>query len=91
MADEKRELLLRDILTEEGERGRNALEVGNLNVQDESLRDGRQPNPIPPVLSYCASSILMTVANKYIVSLPNYNLNFLLLAVQVCIATCSAI
>ena len=43
-----------------------------------------QNNPILPVISYCASSILMTVANKYILSFPDYNLNFLLLAVQVC-------
>lgn len=42
-----------------------------------------QNNPILPVISYCASSILMTVANKYILSFPDYNLNFLLLAVQV--------
>ncbi|RVX71008.1 GDP-mannose transporter [Exophiala mesophila] len=41
-----------------------------------------QNNPILPVISYCASSILMTVANKYILSFPEYNLNFLLLAVQ---------
>lgn len=44
-----------------------------------------QNNPILPVLSYCASSILMTVANKYILSFPDYNLNFFLLAVQVSI------
>ncbi|KAF2673522.1 Golgi GDP-mannose transporter [Microthyrium microscopicum] len=44
--------------------------------------------PIFPVLSYCAASILMTVANKYIVSFPDYNLTFFLLAVQaiVCVA-----
>jgi GDP-mannose transporter len=42
-----------------------------------------QNNPILPVISYCGSSILMTVANKYILSFPDYNLNFLLLAVQV--------
>ncbi|KIX96900.1 GDP-mannose transporter [Fonsecaea multimorphosa CBS 102226] len=41
-----------------------------------------QNNPILPVVSYCASSILMTVANKYILSFPDYNLNFFLLAVQ---------
>lgn len=46
-----------------------------------------QNNPILPVISYCASSILMTVANKYILSFPDYNLNFLLLAVQVCLPT----
>ena len=43
-----------------------------------------QNNPILPVISYCGSSILMTVANKYILSFPDYNLNFFLLAVQVC-------
>jgi GDP-mannose transporter len=42
-----------------------------------------QNNPILPVISYCGSSILMTVANKYILSFPEYNLNFFLLAVQV--------
>ncbi|KIX10094.1 GDP-mannose transporter [Rhinocladiella mackenziei CBS 650.93] len=41
-----------------------------------------QNNPILPVISYCASSILMTVANKFILSFPDYNLNFFLLAVQ---------
>jgi GDP-mannose transporter len=42
-----------------------------------------QNNPILPVVSYCASSIMMTVANKYILAFPNFNLNFFLLAVQV--------
>jgi len=35
------------------------------------------------VLSYCVSSILMTTTNKYVLSGLDYNLNFLLLAVQV--------
>ncbi len=48
-----------------------------------------QNNPILPVISYCASSILMTVTNKYILSFPDYNLNFFLLAVQVCSAPSS--
>ena len=39
-------------------------------------------NPIFPVLSYCASSILMTVTNKYVLS-GSFNLNFFLLCVQV--------
>lgn len=43
----------------------------------------RKESPLPPVLSYCASSIMMTVANKYILSFPAFNLNFFLLAVQV--------
>ncbi|KAJ4556511.1 GDP-mannose transporter into the lumen of the Golgi [Exophiala dermatitidis] len=55
-----------------------------------------QNNPILPVICYCGSSILMTVANKYILSFPDYNLNFLLLAVQstVCvlaISTCKSL
>jgi hypothetical protein len=39
----------------------------------------------PPIsiLAYCGSSILMTVTNKYVLS-SNFNLNFFLLAVQVC-------
>lgn len=34
------------------------------------------------ILCYCASSILMTVTNKYVLSGYNFNLNFFLLAVQ---------
>lgn len=40
-------------------------------------------NPIFPVLSYCGSSILMTVTNKYVLSGFGFNLNFFLLCVQV--------
>ena len=40
-------------------------------------------NPVVPVLAYCGSSILMTVTNKYILSGRDWNLNFLLLCVQV--------
>ncbi|ODV64631.1 putative Golgi apparatus GDP-mannose tramsporter [Hyphopichia burtonii NRRL Y-1933] len=41
------------------------------------------------IFSYCASSILMTVTNKYVLSGYNFNLNCFLLAVQsiVCIVT----
>jgi GDP-mannose transporter len=39
-------------------------------------------NPIFPVLSYCGSSIMMTVMNKYVLS-GDFNLNFFLLCVQV--------
>ena len=42
-------------------------------------------NPIIPVLSYCGSSILMTVTNKFVLSGSGYNLNFFLLCVQVSI------
>lgn len=40
-------------------------------------------NPILPVLAYCGSSIMMTVMNKYVLSGTDFNLNFLLLCVQV--------
>lgn len=40
-------------------------------------------NPIVPILAYCASSILMTVLNKYVLSGLDFNLNFFLLCVQV--------
>lgn len=45
-------------------------------------------NPIFPVLSYCASSILMTVTNKFVLSGTGFNLNFFLLAVQVSRRSC---
>ena len=40
-------------------------------------------NPIIPVLSYCVSSIAMTVTNKFVLSGTGFNLNFFLLCVQV--------
>lgn len=40
-------------------------------------------NPVVPVLSYCASSIMMTVTNKFVLSGTGFNLNFFLLCVQV--------
>lgn len=40
-------------------------------------------NPTISILAYCCSSILMMVANKYVVSGTHFNLNFFLLAVQV--------
>ena len=40
-------------------------------------------NPMVSILCYCGSSILMTVANKYVVSGTNFNLNFFLLFIQV--------
>lgn len=39
-------------------------------------------NPVFPLLSYCLSSILMTVTNKFVLSGLGFNLNFFLLAVQ---------
>ncbi|ODV91604.1 hypothetical protein CANCADRAFT_63099 [Tortispora caseinolytica NRRL Y-17796] len=46
-----------------------------------------QNRTVLPVISYCASSILMTLANKYVVSGYSFNMNFLLLAVQSIVCT----
>lgn len=51
--------------------------------QSPESQVSRKESAIPPALSYCASSIMMTVANKYILSYPEFNLNFFLLAIQV--------
>jgi GDP-mannose transporter len=40
-------------------------------------------NPVLSIFAYCASSILMTVSNKYCVSGTGWNLSFFLLAIQV--------
>ncbi|WOO81478.1 GDP-mannose transporter 1 [Vanrija pseudolonga] len=37
---------------------------------------------ILPILNYCAASIMMTVVNKYVVSGANFDMTFLLLAIQ---------
>ncbi|KAF2638999.1 GDP-mannose transporter [Massarina eburnea CBS 473.64] len=49
-------------------------------------------NPTVSIFAYCASSILMTVTNKYVLSGVDFNLNFFLLAVQaiVCVVAISA-
>lgn len=57
-------------------------------VQLQMLPETNPPRtldrPIFPILAYCGSSILMTLTNKYVLSGHNFNLNFFLLAVQVC-------
>ena len=35
------------------------------------------------IISYCVSSILMTLTNKYVLSGYDFNMNFMLLAIQV--------
>ena len=73
------------------------VEMSNLdqgNKEFEAAPPPPQPRPAPvsnisnspalPVLAYCGSSIMMTVMNKYVLSGLDFNLNFLLLMVQVC-------
>lgn len=40
-------------------------------------------SPLISILAYCASSISMTIVNKYVVSGEGWNLNFFYLTVQV--------
>ncbi|CCM00390.1 uncharacterized protein FIBRA_02420 [Fibroporia radiculosa] len=37
---------------------------------------------VPPIVCYCIASILMTVINKFVVSGPEFSMNFLLLGIQ---------
>lgn len=48
-----------------------------------STQSSLSGHPALPILSYCGSSILMTVTNKYVLSGLDFNLNFLLLCIQV--------
>ncbi len=73
----------------------HTVEMGSFNRGEPRSLDPPQPakkpqisvnSPSLPVLSYCASSILMTVTNKFVLSGTGFNLNFFLLLVQVCMA-----
>ncbi|KAF9245318.1 hypothetical protein BU15DRAFT_85642 [Melanogaster broomeanus] len=48
---------------------------------------------VPPVISYCIASILMTVVNKFVVSGRQFNMTFLLLSLQsvVCVVCVMAV
>ena len=88
MSDEKK----RDFAIELGDKqsnghydNRSRSRTPAMQQQSASMRTVVD-NPLISILTYCGSSILMTVANKYVVSGTNFNLNFFLLAVQVCIA-----
>ncbi|POV99050.1 hypothetical protein PSHT_13700 [Puccinia striiformis] len=56
--------------------------IGNLHVGPGSKIDRISSNPVLPVFSYCAASILMTVINKFVVSGRHFSMNFLLLTIQ---------
>lgn len=58
-------------------------EKRGLSPAPPSKTSSIQNHPSLPILSYCFSSILMTVTNKYVLGGLNFNLNFLLLAIQV--------
>ncbi|KAI9826832.1 MAG: GDP-mannose transporter into the lumen of the Golgi [Thelocarpon impressellum] len=77
-------------MSDDKKRDDYAIEMGD-RKESEPMLSPRAPNtppsaitnnPIIPVLSYCGSSILMTVTNKYVLSGTGFNLNFFLLCVQ---------
>lgn len=81
MADDKKR---DDFTIEMGERNGNNFQRPISPPRHNAAQSGVGNNPIFPVLSYCASSILMTVTNKFVLSGLGFNLNFFLLCVQVC-------
>ena len=80
MADEKKR---DDYTLEMGERNGNTFEPPKPIVRPAAPTTAVANNPILPILSYCGSSILMTVMNKFVLSGMDFNLNFFLLCVQV--------
>lgn len=76
--DKKRD----DYTIEMGERSGDRFEPPKPAFNPPSLTTKWMNHPLMPVLSYCASSIMMTVLNKYVLS-PTFNLNFFLICIQV--------
>ncbi|KAG0664052.1 GDP-mannose transporter into the lumen of the Golgi [Rhodotorula mucilaginosa] len=79
------------VLDEEQEGVYGSSRTGSLSARSPpppSHFDHLLNHPALPVLCYCASSILMTVINKYVVSGSQFNMNFLLLTIQsvVCVS-----
>lgn len=52
-------------------------------VESKKTNSSLTNSPMVAILSYCGSSILMTVTNKYVLGGRDFNLNFFLLCVQV--------
>ncbi|VEU19372.1 DEKNAAC100891 [Brettanomyces naardenensis] len=66
--------------------------ISNRESAPEIVQKLANSGPIS-IMCYCVSSILMTMTNKYVVSGYNFNMNFLLLAVQsiVCVLVISTL
>jgi GDP-mannose transporter len=81
MADDKKR---DEIAIELGERRGERFEaMPTRSVPAPSIGISASNQGLFSILAYCGSSILMTTTNKYVLSGLDYNLNFLLLAVQV--------
>lgn len=79
MADEKK---TDDYQIDMGDR-RPSYQEPEKPFQPPQLQSNWKNHPMLPILSYCASSISMTVANKYVLR-GQFNLNFFFLCLQVC-------
>jgi GDP-mannose transporter len=74
-----------DYTIDMGERGKETFEPVSMRSAPPAAQLPPVVNsPLVAVLSYCASSIMMTVTNKYVLSGLDYNLNLFLLCVQAC-------
>lgn len=78
MADEKRR---EEFTIDVGDRRESASPTPKTPATPHPVKPSN--NSSIPILAYCASSILMTVTNKYVLSGTDFNLNFFLLSVQV--------
>jgi GDP-mannose transporter len=75
---------------EEEEKYNNGVEATNQIPTTSTTSPASMTNsPMVAILSYCGSSILMTVTNKYVLGGRDFNLNFFLLCVQVCRNSCN--
>ena len=80
MADDKRR---EDYTIEMGDKNREGrFDPPPAAYKAPQVQADWRSHPLVPILSYCASSIAMTVLNKYVL-LGDFNLNFFLLCVQV--------
>ena len=79
MADDKKK---EDYTIEMGERNGDRFEPPRPTYTPPARQSSILNHPMMPIVSYCGSSILMTVLNKYVLS-PTFNLNFFLLCFQV--------
>lgn len=82
-------------MASEKKRDDHVIDIGG-STDDSASSTSAANNPTVALLCYCASSILMTVTNKYVLSGMDFNLNFLLLCVQsavalIAIQTCKTI
>jgi len=66
-----------------GERSREDARLGSKSTSQDSTSGSLEGiKALPPILSYCAASITMTVVNKFVLSGSHFSLNLLVLLIQ---------